>query len=118
MDGRERVFDNIFVEQLWCNVKHKDVYLKGYASMGELITELAEYFIFYNGERSHQSLGQKTPDVVYQIGTGGEVVIMNKYPRAIGETPVPPIVVPRSEITAKAKSGQRRPTVNEIERAT
>lgn len=30
MDGRGRAFDNIFVERLWRNVKHEDVYLKGY----------------------------------------------------------------------------------------
>jgi len=29
MDGRGRAFDNIFVERLWRNVKHEDVYLKG-----------------------------------------------------------------------------------------
>jgi putative transposase len=50
MDGRGRAFDNIFVERLWRSVKHKDVYLKGYASMGELMAGLAEYFDFYNGE--------------------------------------------------------------------
>lgn len=29
MDGRGRALDNIFVERLWRNVKHEDVYLKG-----------------------------------------------------------------------------------------
>ncbi len=29
MDGRGRVFDNIFVERLWRSVKYEDVYLKG-----------------------------------------------------------------------------------------
>ena len=38
--------------------------IKGYASIGELTTGLAEYFVFYNGERPHQSLGHQTPDVV------------------------------------------------------
>jgi putative transposase len=52
MDGRGRAFDNIFVERLWRSVKHEDVYLKGYASMGELLVGLAQYFAFYNGERS------------------------------------------------------------------
>lgn len=33
MDGRGRALDNIFVERLWRNVKHEDVYLKGYANM-------------------------------------------------------------------------------------
>ena len=61
MDGRGRVFDNIFVERLWRNVKYEDVYLKGYARMGELMVGLAEYFAFYNGERPHQSLVTGNP---------------------------------------------------------
>src|SRR3990172_8099332 len=30
MDGRGRVFDNIFSERLWRTVKHEEVYIKGY----------------------------------------------------------------------------------------
>ena len=71
MDGRGRVFDNIFVERLWRSVKHEDVYLKGYTSMEELQHGLTEYFAFYNGERPHQSLGQRTPDLVYRTARGG-----------------------------------------------
>jgi len=66
MDGRGRAFDNIFVERLWRNVKHEDVYLNGYASMDELLLGLTKYFAFYNGERPHQALDYKTPDEVYQ----------------------------------------------------
>jgi putative transposase len=51
MDGRGRALDNIFVERLWRSVKYEDVYLKGYASMSELLLGLTEYFAFYNGER-------------------------------------------------------------------
>jgi putative transposase len=47
MDGRGRALDNIFVERLWRNVKHEDVYLKGYANMGQLTVGLAQYFAFY-----------------------------------------------------------------------
>jgi putative transposase len=54
MDGRGRALDNIFVERLWRNVKHEDVNLKGYATMGELTMGLAQYFAYYNGERPHQ----------------------------------------------------------------
>jgi putative transposase len=89
MDGRGRAFDNIFVERLWRSVKHEDVYLKGYASMGELTVGLTEYFIFYNTERPHQSLGQKTPEIVYRSAIGGGAVIVDKFPRAVDETPVP-----------------------------
>ena len=89
MDGRGRAFDNIFVERLWRNVKYEDVYLKGYATMGELLIGLAEYFVFYNGERPHQSLGDRTPDVVYRTGIGGGALILDKFGGAGEESPVP-----------------------------
>jgi putative transposase len=123
MDGRGRVFDNIFVERLWRNVKHEDVYLKGYATMIELTVGLAEYFIFYNSERPHQSLGQKTPDVVYNTAIGGGAMIVDKYPRAVAGSTVPlrSTVDPAtaesvSEVPAEAKPGQRRPAVLEVEK--
>lgn len=79
MDGRGRALDNIFVERLWRSVKHEDVYLKGYATIGELMVGLADYFALYNGERPHQSLGDQPPDKVYASGIGGGAVIVNKY---------------------------------------
>ena len=79
MDGRGRAFDNIFVERLWRNVKHEDVYLKGYANMAELMVGLAQYFAFYNEERPHQSLGYQTPTSVYRSGIGGGALIIDKY---------------------------------------
>ena len=51
MDGRGRALDNIFVERLWRSIKHEDVYLKGYATMSELLIGLTEYFVYYNTER-------------------------------------------------------------------
>ena len=71
MDGRGRALDNIFVERLWRSVKYEDIYPKSYAQMQELLLGLAEYFVFYNGERFHQSLGYKTPNEVYETGIGG-----------------------------------------------
>jgi putative transposase len=79
MDGRGRALDNIFVERLWRNVKHEDVYLKGYANMAELMVGLAQYFAFYNEERPHQSLGYQTPASVYRSGIGGGALIVDKY---------------------------------------
>jgi putative transposase len=81
MNGRGRALDNIFVERLWRSVKHEDVYLKGYASIPELMLGLAEYFVYYNTERSHQSLGYQTPDRVYETATGGGALIVDKYLR-------------------------------------
>ena len=71
MDGRGRALDNIFVERLWRSVKYEDVYLKGDGTVTELTRGLAEYFAFYNGERPHQSLDNRTPNTVYADGQGG-----------------------------------------------
>jgi putative transposase len=79
MDGRGRALDNIFVERLWRTVKYEDVYLKGYASLPDLLLGLTEYFAFYNGERPHQSLGYRTPDDVYQSGDGGGASIVDRF---------------------------------------
>lgn len=126
MDGRGRAFDNIIVERLWRNVKHADIYLKGYASVIELIAGLTEYFFFYNNERPHQSLGYKTPDAVYRTAEGGGAMIVDKFPRAVDGSPVslrstgdPSTAEARSETTAETKEnvkpGQRRPVANEVE---
>lgn len=68
MDGRGCALDNIFVERLWRSVKYEDIYLRGYATMSELLLGLTGYFAFYNGERPHQSLGNRTRDAVHHAG--------------------------------------------------
>lgn len=68
MDGRGRCLDNIFVERLWRSVKYENVYLKGYQTIPEARTGLADYFEFYNKKRYHQSLDNKTPWLVYCQG--------------------------------------------------
>ena len=65
MDGKGRALDNIFVERLWRSVKYENVYIKGYETMQEAQEGLAEYFMYYNHERLHQSLGYRTPAEVY-----------------------------------------------------
>ena len=89
MDGRGRALDNIFVERLWRSVKHEDVYLKGYASMPELMLGLTEYFAFYNGERPHQSLGNRTPNEVYRTAEGGGASIADHFGGPPGSSPAP-----------------------------
>jgi len=65
MDGRGRCLDNIFIERLWRTVKYQNVYLKGYQTIPEAQSGLAEYFEFYNKEKFHQGLDNKTPWQVY-----------------------------------------------------
>lgn len=95
MDGRGRALDNIFVERLWRSVKHEDVYLKGYMTVPELLLGLTEYFVFYNAERSHQSLDYRTPDEVYRTATGGGARIGDKFSE-------------RETSRSETESGQRR----------
>ena len=66
MDGRGRMFDNIFVERLWKSVKYEDVYIKCYESFFECDSGLSEYFKKYNEERPHQSLDNRMPKDVYE----------------------------------------------------
>lgn len=65
MDGRGRVFDNIFIERLWRSVKYEEVYTKSYESVRDAHDNLARYFRLYNSERLHESLGYRTPHEVY-----------------------------------------------------
>ena len=65
MDGRGRVFDNIFVERLWRTVKYEDIYIKEYATVPPLTAGLADYFHLYNYERPHQSLAYRTPAAIH-----------------------------------------------------
>jgi putative transposase len=65
MDGKGRVFDNIFIERLWRTVKYEEVYLKDYANVWEAIRSLRDFFQRYNEERLHSALGNRTPYEVY-----------------------------------------------------
>ena len=126
MDGRGRAFDNIFVERLWRNVKHEDVYLKGYTSIGDLRAGMAEYFIFYNCERPHQSLDYRTPDVVYRTATGGGALIVDKFPHAVpvDENHVPIFSTEEEgsiedgvEVKTKLRQRRRRLVLSEVKYA-
>jgi putative transposase len=65
MDGRRRVQDNIFIERLWWTLKYHYVYLRSFNNGSELRKGLRYWFRFYNEERSHQALDNRTPDEVY-----------------------------------------------------
>lgn len=65
MDGRGRVFDNIFVERLWRTVKYEEVYLHEYRTVSEARQHLTGYFQFYNMQRPHEALGYRTPHEVH-----------------------------------------------------
>ncbi len=61
MDGRVRVTDSIFIERLWRSVKYGAVYRRDYADGAEARRGLERYVRFYNTQRRHQALGNRTP---------------------------------------------------------
>ena len=65
MDGRRRWLDNVFVERLWRTVKYEHVYIWRSEMVAELESGLRGYFRYYNRERRHQSLNDRTPAEVY-----------------------------------------------------
>ena len=69
MDGRGRVYDNIFVERLWRSVKYEEVYLHDYQTVAEAVAGLGRYVAFYNDQRPHQAFGGLTPAEMYGLAT-------------------------------------------------
>jgi putative transposase len=65
MDGKGAWRDNVFVERLWRSVKHEEVYIRAYESVGEARRSIGRYLEFYNARRPHSSLDRQTPDTVY-----------------------------------------------------
>jgi len=74
MDSKGRTLDNIFVERLWRSVKYEDIYIRDYRSVRETHEGLASYFLFYNKERIHQSLGHLTPESIHYKGSYSQLV--------------------------------------------
>lgn len=75
MDGKGRVYDNIFVERLWRALKYEEVYLKDYVEVPDAIAGIGGYFRFYNNERPHQALRYLTPAEVHF--NRGEALALN-----------------------------------------
>ena len=56
---------NVFIERLWRSVKYEEIYLKAYESVGQARQSIANYLTWYNQQRPHSSLSDKTPDEAY-----------------------------------------------------
>jgi putative transposase len=68
MDGRGRWMDNVFIERLWRSLKYECVYLREFATGPDAQREIGNWLDYYNTERPHSSLVDKTPMEAY-IGT-------------------------------------------------
>jgi len=49
-------------------VKYEEVYLKAYDTVSAAKASLGVFFDYYNRRRPHQSLDDKTPDIIYFAG--------------------------------------------------
>lgn len=72
MDGKGRWLDNVFVERLWRTVKYEEVYLHRHETVPALHSGLTRYFAYYDHERYHQSLNNRTPAEVYGANKSAE----------------------------------------------
>lgn len=68
MDGRGAWRDNVFVERVWRSVKYERVYLRAYETVREARQDIAEYITWYNTDRGHSSLHNKTPEQTWLAG--------------------------------------------------
>ena len=68
MDGRGAWRDNVFVERIWRSVKYERVYLRAYDSVSTARSDITQYIAWYNGERGHSSLADKTPEQAWLSG--------------------------------------------------
>lgn len=68
MDGRGAWRDNVFVERVWRTIKYERVYLRAYDSVSVARKDIAQYIDWYNTQRGHSSLDDKTPEQFYLSG--------------------------------------------------
>ena len=65
MDGKGRWLDNVYVERLWRSLKQEEVYRHAYETVAEAGKGIADYLRYFNEERPHQGLDNRTPDDVF-----------------------------------------------------
>ena len=65
MDGKGRWMDNVFIERLWRSLKYECVYLWEFESGLDARHEIGRWLDYYNTDRPHSSLLDKTPMEAY-----------------------------------------------------
>jgi putative transposase len=69
--GKGRAADNGQVENLWYSLKHECLNHEELRTLPQLRKAVNRYFIYYNGDRPHSSLGYRYPNAVYREGLAG-----------------------------------------------
>jgi len=65
MDGKGCWVDNVMIERLWRSLKYECIYLHAFETGSEVRQGLKHWIDFYNRQRPHSSLDDKTPDEAY-----------------------------------------------------
>ncbi len=65
MDGRGRWRDNVRIERFWRSLKYECIYLQAFETASEVRQELKRWITYYNVERPHSSLDDRTPHEAY-----------------------------------------------------
>jgi putative transposase len=74
MDGRGRCMDNIFIERLWRSLKYEAVYLHELTDGFRAERVIRDWIDFYNTERPHSALGDRTPAEAYGARQPGDMM--------------------------------------------
>jgi putative transposase len=65
MDGKGRATDNIYIERFWRTIKYEHIYIRPSITVYELKAGVTWFINWYNKERRHSSLDNKSPLSVY-----------------------------------------------------
>ena len=65
MDGKGRWMDNVMIERLWRSLKYECVYLNAFENGTEARRKIENWINYYNEERPHSSLEDRTPNEAY-----------------------------------------------------
>lgn len=79
MDGKGRALDNVFIERFWRSLKQEKIYRLELESVKDAKRAIAQYMLFYNTQRMHQSLDYKTPEAVYFEGLQAYGYVNNSH---------------------------------------
>ena len=58
--------DNVFIERLWRSLKYECIYLNAFDTVKDAERGINHWMNYYNHERPHSSLEDKTPAEVYK----------------------------------------------------
>ncbi len=66
MDGKGRATDNAYIERFFRTIKYEKIYLENPETGSELHLVCSQFIHYYNEKRSHSSIGDNPPALVYR----------------------------------------------------